>query len=402
MTQAKTQFLKKTLTDEWIYSLTFPTEGRLEMRDTHLPALILLAGPKVRAWYVRTTHRGKPIRQRIGPWPVVSTTEARAAAVLILKALFHPPTNTTEAPSRPTFFPSEIKPQVRPTSSGDERTLSLIIESYIKSRKLAKKSETAIRSLFNRHAPEWLQKSITEITPETLVQKYRGIERNSLSTANKFLVVVGSLDRFSGAAYQIGNGDLVPRTKILLGGVEAVRPREVVIPTGKLKDFYQALKNEPEHVKRYLLALILSGSRANEIRNLASSAWDPVKRGAEVSVTKNGKPLYIYPGKRLEYILEQERKQRQEVLFNVPVKVYTESLERLSKVIELDFHLHDLRRTFATEATAAGVPEVVLKKLMNHSLEGNVTQKHYIKTGPDELRKASQKIEDHFFKIFMG
>ncbi len=56
---------------------------------------------------------------------------------------------------------------------------------------------------------------------------------------------------------------------------------------------------------------------------------------------------------------------------------------------------HDLRRVFASAALREGVPQLVLKRLLNHlSGSRDVTEGYQI-SGLGDLRDASQLVEDH-------
>ena len=57
---------------------------------------------------------------------------------------------------------------------------------------------------------------------------------------------------------------------------------------------------------------------------------------------------------------------------------------------------HDLRRTFASVAEELDLGAYTVKRLMNHSDGGDVTQ-GYINLSMDRLRRAIQEIEDRIY-----
>jgi integrase len=63
------------------------------------------------------------------------------------------------------------------------------------------------------------------------------------------------------------------------------------------------------------------------------------------------------------------------------------------------FTMHDLRRTFATAiATLESVPYAILKKLLNHSMRGDITGLYIDADSPEKLRKYMQLCENELLK----
>jgi len=63
------------------------------------------------------------------------------------------------------------------------------------------------------------------------------------------------------------------------------------------------------------------------------------------------------------------------------------------------FTMHDLRRTFATAiATLESVPYAILKKLLNHSMRGDITGLYIDADSPEKLRKYMQLCENELLR----
>ena len=90
------------------------------------------------------------------------------------------------------------------------------------------------------------------------------------------------------------------------------------------------------------------------------------------------------------------------VMFDIPVKVYRAAYERVGTATGLVWHLHDLRRTFATVATRAGIDAGMVKRLMNHSSGGDVTTKHYVRLNAEDMRASTQTIETRLLAMWQG
>ena len=68
-------------------------------------------------------------------------------------------------------------------------------------------------------------------------------------------------------------------------------------------------------------------------------------------------------------------------------------LEKLKQATNLDFCLHDLRRTFATHAQAAGMDFNLIQQALNHKSGGGVTRQ-YIISQMEILQKVFQAVSD--------
>ncbi len=64
----------------------------------------------------------------------------------------------------------------------------------------------------------------------------------------------------------------------------------------------------------------------------------------------------------------------------------------------IDFKHHDLRRTFITIAEGIDIPYYALKRLVNHSMSGDVTA-GYIVPDVERLREPMQSISDEIEKL---
>jgi integrase len=73
-------------------------------------------------------------------------------------------------------------------------------------------------------------------------------------------------------------------------------------------------------------------------------------------------------------------------------------LDQVTKKTGIEFSSHDLRRTFATIAEASLLPETIIKRLMNHATDNNVTG-GYIRTEANTMKQAIDRIagfiQDH-------
>ena len=66
-------------------------------------------------------------------------------------------------------------------------------------------------------------------------------------------------------------------------------------------------------------------------------------------------------------------------------------LDQITNKTGIEFSSHDLRRTFATIAEASLLPETIIKRLLNHATDNNVTG-GYIRTESNTMKQAIDRI----------
>jgi integrase len=405
VTQLNVTTLPKTrLTDQSIARLTIPPDGRVCVRDTLLPHLVLLAGQRARTWYLHATMHRKTHRVRLGPWPILSTDEARHLCLEALRRLWR-----GEAPTNPA--PTTTPAAAAAAAALAAPTLANVLGEYLGSRRLSASATADLRSVINKHAAAWADKPVDALEPRAVAQRYRLVALTSPAPAQRLLGALSALTKYAHAAHGVGDPNLIVRTRALLGATKAVEARDVIICDAKQGDWHKAVMSEGPAVSRYLRALMLTGLRANELRRAPPTRWDAGDRAWCVETTKNGKPHALPCGPALQALIEEEASAAMAVaskkavdprLFDVSVKAYRGACERVSTAIGIDWHLHDLRRTFATAATRTGIDSGMVKRLMNHSAGGDVTAKHYVRLSVEDLRPAMERVELHLVALWAG
>jgi len=379
-----TQFpLKATLTDAAIEALPPVLDGRACVRDVRLSQLTLMVGPRSKTFYLHATLHRRTHRVRLGRWPIVTAEDARDQCLTTLRRLYK---------GEPVKL---AKPATVPT-------LATVLAEYLAARKLGTKAAADLRSVIGVHAAAWQGKPIDALDARAVAARYRAIATASPAPANRLLAALSALTRYAHAAHGVGDAGLIQRVRSLLGATEEVAARDVVIADDVQGKWARALAGEPARVVRYFKALMLTGLRANELRKLPRSGWDSDAGVIFVAHTKNSKPHSIPAGAALRALIDAEATDTAEggCLFDVPVKVYRAACERIGESVGFAWHLHDLRRTFATVATRAGVDAGMVKRLMNHSTSGDVTAHHYVKLNVEDMRPAMQTIEKRLHALW--
>jgi len=69
-------------------------------------------------------------------------------------------------------------------------------------------------------------------------------------------------------------------------------------------------------------------------------------------------------------------------------------MAKVTKLSDVKFTLHDLRRTFTTVAESLDISAYALKRLLNHKIKNDVTFDYIIKD-VERLRKPMQQITNY-------
>lgn len=141
--------------------------------------------------------------------------------------------------------------------------------------------------------------------------------------------------------------------------------------------------------QKAILLLILTGQRVREITELRASQWDAKERTLSWRTTKTGTPHCIPVGKEAAELLTQlaSKAGRDGYLFPAPSKrlqgepitdaAVLRNCQRFAKLVRCErFTGRDLRRTWKTQAGAAGISKTDRDLLQNHKA-GDVSTRHY-------------------------
>jgi len=182
------------------------------------------------------------------------------------------------------------------------------------------------------------------------------------------------------------------------------------VPDDRLVDWYRAVLALPNKVIRdYLLLLLFTGMRRREA---AALRWDEVDFGLGViripaERTKSHRTLvlpmtnivrgllvarlevgrdssgFVFPGNSRSGHLEEP----QAALL---------SIERATGIRVI---VHDLRRTYITVAESTDISPLALKALVNHSMDDDVTSRHYVRLTVERLRGPAQRVADRLKEL---
>ena len=278
---------------------------------------------------------------------------------------------------------------------------------------------------FERYLGDWHDKPLTSISREMVAKRHaligesgfptlRKLERAPLPSpakANLAMRYLRAVFNFAIHRYEPHITDNPVKHLSMTRGWYRVERRQNYIKEHELKPWFKAvmaLENDAqtqtrETARDYMLFLLFTGLRRAEAARLTWDNVDLRARTVSIADTKNREPHtlplpdfllqmlksrkaaagdgYVFPGDGRRGHLVEPRKQ--------VLRVCAES--------DVEFRLHDLRRSFATYAERLDIPAYALKRLLNHKMRNDVTA-GYIVADVERLRVPMQKIADFILK----
>lgn len=150
---------------------------------------------------------------------------------------------------------------------------------------------------------------------------------------------------------------------------------------------------ETRHVA-YLKFLVLTGCRPSEPLKVLVSDCDLANGIIELKDTKNRKNHWLVLSTQAQEIVNRQTQDKAPTdrLFDF-FEVSKKTIKDIREATGIQFSAKTLRATFATLADDL-VSAGMLKRMMNHTMAGDVTNAHYIKKNKEQLRLGWQKVAD--------
>ena len=272
-------------------------------------------------------------------------------------------------------------------------------------------------------------KPLVDLTERVVLDLHKERSKESPSRADQDFRVLRLLWNWARLTYLDQDGNSVlpenPVPKVLnkrraAGATKAqwnnVPRRETIIPEDRLGDWFNALDEirtdqETNGVRArtcdLLEALALTGLKLNELTILT---WERVDFAlGTISIpgdtTKNHRPLIRPMTRQVRIVLQRRFGEREsfpetDLVFpgrtkGQPIRDPRALHQEIATRTGLSIVAHDLRRVFASAALRAGVPQLVIKRLLNHLTNNREVTEGYQVLGMDALRDYSQATEDH-------
>lgn len=385
--------LTKTIIDK----TPLPTSGQLILRDASLKGFgIRLLPSGSRAFIFEKRVEGKVRRMTIGRYGELTCEQARKQATKLAGQL--------------AMGGNPLADRERDRLRG--LTLEQAFADFARLRTLKVRTLYDYRRLVEVAFADWKARPLVALNKAAVLELHRTLgEARGEAYANLAMRFLRALFNFAIAQYEDGFGrPLIADNPVLrLTQTRAwyrSERRQTVIKGWELRPWYAAVqalradaRYDGETVADYLEFLLFTGLRRQEAARLTWADVDLQDRSLTIPDTKNHVPHVLPLPDRLVDLLARRRAVAPNafVFGGHGVHGYlVEPKRQIAKVVaasNVEFTLHDLRRTFITVAESLDIPPYAIKRLVNHKMRNDVTA-GYIVSDLERLRAPMQKIAD--------
>ena len=376
----------KSIVDKLPYS----EKGQDFYRDQSLTGFGLYVGKQSKTYYAEKRINGKSVRTAIGRHGQISTQRAREKAQEILGKM------------ATGLNPNDEKRSNRARGV----TLKQAYEDYKEARKdLKPKTLYDYGRIMKVVFTTWNRKAITDITKDMVEKKHKkiGTEKGP-AYANLSMRFLRAVFNFAIGKYEDSKGQsfISDNPVKRLSQTRAwyrIDKRRREIKSSDLPAWYEAVSSLTNQTLRdYLTLLLFTGLRKQEALKLEWEHVDLKNKTMMIVDTKNNIPLTLPLSDFVFKLLKARKTSGDKFVFSGEGKTQhlvepREAVNKVKRLSGVEFSLHDLRRTFITNAESLDIPHYALKQLVNHKQSGDVTA-DYIIPSPDRLRGPMQKVAD--------
>jgi integrase len=289
------------------------------------------------------------------------------------------------------------------TVAKGEVTLKQAADAYLAtSPNLSERSKRDYARVFDVYLADWRDVKLGAITRAMVEARHLELGKEHPATANSVMRTLRAVHNWA-ADDRYANVGANP-VKFKKRQWFNVPRRERHVSADQLPAFHRAvLELENEVARDFILLLLWSGLRREEAAGLR---WSEVDLTAEVirlpSLRTKARRKLDVPLSDVVLRLLKARRALGDAEFVFPARSRSgriaepkDAFVSIAEATGIVVSCHDLRRTFAGAAVAAGVHGLHLKALLNHALgeEGDVTS-GYIILNAHDLRLPMQRVAD--------
>ncbi len=374
-----------------------------ELWDSDVPGLFLRVQPRRKTWGIRYffaagNEDGSSPRRRdlLGAYPGLGLYDAREKARNVLRAL--------EAGADPR----------RPSRPEPHRTLEELAHLFARDY-LPKETRPSTQREWDRIIRVELVPLLGDVDPaqvrearwrvrealDTIVARGGGETANRLrSVASRVISWAVSRDLVDPAASGVFVGLEMPVPSL---------PRLRVLTDDEIRKLWPVIQDEPPREAAFWELAFRTGQRKGEILGAtfeqfaAPSEWRFIVKGGREHWL--GLPrqvddvlgrLRVLAGKSTYILASREADSGH-------LATVQKSLGRLRSATAIDFRIHDIRRTVATQLGVLGIADDVVSRVLSHSAGGGgaaITRRHYnLAQQVAPTRRALQALNDHLDAI---
>ncbi len=382
--------------------------------DTKTEGLGLGITPKgVKTFILYRRVNGKPVRLKLGRFPIMSVDQARTESIKQHAAI-----NQGNDPRTAALEQAQAK-----------YTLAEVYKDYLDAKPNLRAGTLRIYQQNQKHSfSDWWDKPLKNITGAMVQERHRRDGQKSQAVANQSMRMLRALFNFAQENYRNSRHEsLYPHNPVeilsRLNSWYEISRRTTVVKQHQLKSVFWAMmairteRMESLTFRDYLLVCLFTGLRAREVSSLRIDQVDLEERSILLKgKTVKNKQDHLVPlssfvfgilNSRIEQLkLASENKAREEGTRETPVFVFPSAsktgyfaepraaCDPVSEASGVKFSSHDLRRTFITIAESLDISPYAWKQLVNHKIPKNDVSGGYVIPDLERLRQASQKICD--------
>jgi integrase len=384
-----------------------PEKSKKRYYDTQVSGLLLLVLPSGKKKFtVRKKLNGKESNVSLGEFPILTIANARKQAIEELNTI-----NNGVNPN-----------DKRKQSELELITLNQVLVDYFEHKPLASKTVTSYQSLVDNYFDDWKFKPLLSLQEEDIKTIHRAASTGSKSQADGAMRVLRALFNFATFEYRDIDNNAIFKSnpvKVLshLRSWNKVDRKTSRIKQSDLKNWFKVIDETRKEaslfrndftigVCDYLEVCLLTGLRKQELLNLTWDRVDFKERSFYIDKTKNGDPLELPISNYIHSIFKRRKEQRSasRFVFNADnefgqIKEPKKIIKGIAERAQIDFTLHDLRRTFTSIAESLNIGTYTLKRLTNHKTKRDDVTAGYTILTPEELREPAQRIEDKLLTL---
>ena len=277
-------------------------------------------------------------------------------------------------------------------------TLKQAAEAYLAARpNLAKNSIRDYRRVFEVYLKDWGDDRLSEITRDMVERRHLELGKEpGQATANLTMRALRAVFNWAIDRYP----DVTANPVRLRRQWFKVLRRERHVSADQLPKFYNAILKLDNPVQRdYLLLLLFTGLRREEAAGLT---WQDVDFTARVirfpALRTKAKRKLDLPMSDVVYKMLKDRRAIGDARYVFPAHGKTGHIaspkhpfELMAEATDIRVSPHDLRRTFAKAATAAGIHTLYIKALLNHAVGESDVTAGYVILSENDLREPMQR-----------
>ena len=367
-------------TDNWLKSVSRPSEARIEYRDTDCAGLILrVTNTGAKSFSYGFRFGARFARLTLGKYPDVGLKEARIKLI--------------EAKS---LVIQGIDPRASKQAKRQAKNLTVkrlaqdFIELYAKPKnKSWKQAQDNLRLHLLPYLGHYPIHQVERSDIHRILDKLGAAGKRT--TANRAL---SHFRKFFNWLVERDYLEHAPTDRVKQPYPE--RRKDRVLSDDEIKRIWNALNNMRPVYANFVRMLLLTAQRRDEVASMRHASVDGSVWRLEGAETKNKQASLVALSTHARAIVTQRNDSAGVYVFSTDVdhQTHIQSYSKIKKQLDglsdvHDWTLHDIRRTVATKLAEQGTDENIIKRILNHT-DNSVTSIYNRHSYIEERRQSLQ------------